>query len=325
MSIGTTAGRQLKCDYLTEFWEYWQTFQLCKLYQVDFSESFQSENQSFTGSSSEKSETSMFYFQRSPKIDFLPREIPKEFPNLKGLDFGHSELPVIKSALFPEDFRVLEILYFGECQIVSIEPLAFQHLTNLKWLNLFDNKIQSLPYNLFKNNQKLSDLYFDVNQIDSISPNLLKNLKQLKSVSFWNNRCVREQFGCPTCSRSISDLESGLSTCFQNCLNDPECATKSELFETDQIQVTTAPPPKEEDFVRFPRPKQRLSQSNLIQFLQSNLTQELAEISEKLKSIEEKLEATLNHRENALRQEFNEIISKRLAEFELKLKNETRH
>jgi hypothetical protein len=119
MSIGTTAGRQLKCDYVTEFWEYWQTFQLCKLYQVDFSESFQSEIHSFTGSTSEKSETSMFYFQRSPKIDFLPREIPKEFPNLKGLDFGHSELPVIKNDLFPEDFRVLEILYFGECQIVS--------------------------------------------------------------------------------------------------------------------------------------------------------------------------------------------------------------
>jgi Leucine-rich repeat (LRR) protein len=324
MSIGTIAGRQLQCNYVTEFWEYWRTFQLCKLYQVDFSESFQTETHSFTGSSSEKSGTSMFYFQRSPKIDFLPKEIPKEFPNLKGLDFGHSELPVIKSDLFPEDFRGLEILYFGDCQIESIEPFAFQHLTNLKWLNLFDNKIQSLPYNLFQNNQKLTDLYFDVNQIDSISPNLFKNLRQLKWVSFWNNHCVREQFGCKECSRPLSDLESGLSECFQNCLKDPDCATKSELVEIHQIQVTATPPPKEEDLPDFPNQSNSSATANLIQSLQINLTQELAKISEQLKSIEEKLEVTLSHRENALKLEFNEIISKRLAKFEFKFRNETR-
>jgi hypothetical protein len=54
------------------------------------------------------------------------------------------------------------------------------------------------------------------------------------------------------------------------------------------------------------------------------LTQELAKISEQLKSIEEKLEVTLSHRENALKLEFNEIISKRLAKFEFKFRNETR-
>jgi hypothetical protein len=34
--------------------------------------------------------------------------------------------------------------------------------------------------------------------------------------------------------------------------------------------------------------------------------------------------ATLNHRENALKQEFNEIIIKKFKEFKFKLKNEAR-
>jgi Leucine-rich repeat (LRR) protein len=266
-------------------------FRYCKLSEVDFSQSFQSQLHSFTGSTSEKSETTAFDFRFSPQIDFIPKEILEEFPNLNGFLFIYCNLPVFKNDLFPAEFVVLEYLNLGDNQIVSIEPLAFQNLKNLKWLSLYENKIESLPFNLFQNNPKLFYLDFRGNQINSISPNLLKNLNQLKLVDFDDNECVCQRFGCETCSPiSQSDFDPGLSTCFQNCLKDPECTTKSELVEgttetekqRDPIQttpqVTTTPPPKTEDSTDLST-KNKATANNpnpTLQSLEINLTQELA-------------------------------------------------
>ncbi len=266
----------------------WPEFQQCELSQVDLSEFFQSQVHSFTGSTSQKSQTTAVEFYHSPQIDFIPKEILEEFPNLNGFKFYSCNLPVVKNDLFSPEFVVLEYLSLQAKKIVSIEPFAFQNLKNLKWLSLYDNKIKSLPFNLFQNNPKLIYLDFDSNQINSISPNLFKNLNQLKRVDFRWNQCVNQVFGCETCSQSIyeSDLDSGLSTCFQNCLKDPECATKSELVEgttetekeRDPIQttpkVTTTPPLKTED-----SPAQNNATDNpntTVQFPQTNLTRELA-------------------------------------------------
>jgi Leucine-rich repeat (LRR) protein len=217
----------------------WPTFHQCYLSEVDFSKSYESEIHSFSGSSSQKSQATVVYFFESSKFDFIPKEIPKEFPNLNGLIFLYCNLTVLKNEFFSEDFVVaLEYLDLGRNQIVSIEPSAFQNLKNLKHLNLQENKIQSLFFNLFQNNLKLIYLNFWKNQINSISPNLLKNLNQLKQVDFQYNQCVDQSFACSSCPISQSDLDSGLSLCFQNCLKDPDCATKSETTP----QVTTTPP-----------------------------------------------------------------------------------
>jgi Leucine-rich repeat (LRR) protein len=270
----------------------WPRFHQCQLYHFDLSESFQSQLHSFTGSTWQKSKTTAVRFRYSSKIDFIPKQIPEEFPNLNGFRFSYSNLPVFKNDLFSEEFVVLEYLDLWYNKIVSIEPFAFKNLKNLKWLRLVDNKIQSLPFNLFQKNPKLILLDFMYNQINSISPNLLKNLNQLKRVDFRRNQCVNKEFGCETCTPiSQSELDSGLSTCFQNCLKDPDCAKKSELVEAtteaekvrDPIQttpqVTTTPPPKtEEDLPDSPAQKNaRANNPNpTLQSLETNLTQELA-------------------------------------------------
>jgi hypothetical protein len=257
--MGVITGRQFECTYGTGSWYMWPRFHQCELCGVDLSRSYESQVHSFTGSSSQKSKATVVQFSDSSKIDFIPKQILEEFPNLNGLILRDSNLPVVKNELFPVEFIVLEYLVLWWSQIVFIEPFAFQNLKNLKWLSLYKNKIQSLPFNLFQNNPKLIFLEFDRNQINSISPNLLKNLNQLKQVDFQWNQCVDKNFDCDTCLISQSDLDSGLSTCFQNCLKDPECATKSELVERtteaekvrDPIsttpQVTTTPPPKKDE------------------------------------------------------------------------------
>ncbi len=270
----------------------WPEFHQCYLKNVDLSEPFHSQLHSFTGSTSQKSQATAVEFYHSPQIEFIPKEILEEFPNLNGLLVGFSNLPVVKNDLFPEEFVVLEYLDLYVNQIASIEPLAFKHLKNLKWLSLSQNKIKSLPFNLFQNNQKFVYLRFWRNQINSISPNLLKNLNQLKYVQFRGNQCVNQEFGCDTCSHSISqsDLDSVLSTCFQNCLKDPECATKSELVEgttetekernpiQNTPQVTTTPPPKSEDLPDSPAQNNATpnNPNPTLQSLKTNLTQDLA-------------------------------------------------
>ncbi len=287
VSIGIITGRQLQCSYGTDEAPLWPEFHRCKLYQVNLSKSYETQVHLFSGSNSQKSQATVVHFYESPQIDFIPKEILKEFPNLNGLIFDSCNLLVLKNELFSEDFVVLEYLHLSLNQIAYIEPLAFQNLKNLKWLALLWNKIQSLPFNLFQKNPKLIYLNSADNQINSISPNLLKNLNQLKYVDFWFNQCVSRDFGCETCSISQSDLDSGLSECFQNCLKDPECVTKSELVERttetekerDPIQttpqVTTIPP------FDFPAsPVQNTATANnpkpILQSLKTNLAQKLA-------------------------------------------------
>ncbi len=308
VSIGVITGRELECSYGTCNWySLWPEFQYCKLSEIDLSKSFESQVHSFTGSTSQKSWATAVWFLDSSQIDFIPKQILEEFPNLNGLIIYECNLPVLKNDLFPEEFVVLEYLKLGYNKIISIEPFAFQNLENLKWLSLEGNEIQSLPFNLFQKNPKLFYLDFIINQINSISPSLLKNLNQLKRVHFYDNKCVDENFGCSWCTRSISqsDLDSGLSTCFQNCLVDPDCVRNSELVERttetekqrDPIQttpqVTTTPPPEKEDL-----PDSHSNPNPTLQSPQTNLTQELAKnLSEQLKSTVEKLEAktaTLN-------------------------------
>jgi Leucine-rich repeat (LRR) protein len=280
VSVGVITGRQLGCDYGTDWWDMWPTYHYCKLSNVDLSKSFESQIHSFSGSSSQKSEATVVRLDNSPQIDFIPKQILEEFPNLNGLIITSSNFPVLKNDLFSEDFVVLEYLYLSYNKIASIESLAFQNLKNLKWLALNYNNIRSLPFNLFQKNPKLIYLDFRGNQIISISPNLLKNLNQLKKLDLEDSECVSRGFGCDTCSPiSQSDLDSYLSECFQNCLKDPDCATKSKLVETT-VQTTT-PPSKKEDFSA----QNNVTAANpTLQSLQTNLTQELANISEKLKN-----------------------------------------
>jgi Leucine-rich repeat (LRR) protein len=174
VSIGVITGRQLECKYSFGSWYLGPTFDHCYLSQVNLSKSFQSEVHSFTGSTAEKSKATVIWFERSSKIEFIPKEILKEFPTLNGFKFVHCNLPVLKNDFFSENFLVLEYIDFWQSQIASIEPFAFENLKNLKWLRLHGNNIQSLPFNLFQNNQKLFYLDFESNQINSISPNLFK-------------------------------------------------------------------------------------------------------------------------------------------------------
>jgi mRNA-degrading endonuclease YafQ of YafQ-DinJ toxin-antitoxin module len=86
--------------------------------------------------------------------------------------------------------------------------------------------------------------YIDIrsNKINSINPDFFKNLQKVKYIQFSTNQCFNNDLGCETCSipLSQSDLDSGFSTCFSNCVNNvDDCTTKSgniENLSQDEIR-----------------------------------------------------------------------------------------
>ncbi len=215
---GAAFGRELGCRYNTWTDTLRSSYKYCATEGIDFSAKFETEKHSFSSSSSEKIETTAFGIQYSPQVDFIPLEIFKEFPNLRGLTILDSNLSTLKTGLFKAEFKEIEYLELHYNNIETIEPEAFQYLVKLQWISLFRNNLQTLPDRLFENNPDL--IYIDLagNKINSIVPNFFDGLEKLKLVEFKENLCIDEDIGCETCLITQSDLKEKLQNCYNSNL-----------------------------------------------------------------------------------------------------------
>jgi hypothetical protein len=206
---------------------------------VDLSISYKTESYSFSGSASQKSGSSAFHIYKSPQVDFVPVEVFSDFQNINGFYLYRSNLPsTLRSDFFTKDFYRIEYLGIQDCTFQVIDESAFQYMIYLKWIRLRGNQIQSLPFLIFKSNPNLIYIDLNLNRINSINPELPKNLNQLKYVEAGGEQCINRNLGCPTCSLSQSDLNSGFSTCFSNCLaNEDYCAIKSGQIDNDKSSL----------------------------------------------------------------------------------------
>jgi hypothetical protein len=220
-SIGVY-GQVLLCRYGTQTLALWPTHNYCELSLVDLSEKYKNSHFSFTGTPEQKSATNVF-FNRPSKVDFLPKEILSDFPQFNSLSIHYCDtLTVLKNDLFTKDFNVIQYLHLSFNKVESIEANAFQYLTNLKWISLGENQIQSLPHQIFRNNPEIIGIFFPENKINSITPDFFKNLNKLQFVSLIKNQCTQNFFDCisVSCSVTQSELDDNLSTCFSNFLNN---------------------------------------------------------------------------------------------------------
>jgi hypothetical protein len=220
-------GRELQCSYSTDAWINWPTFQKCRVSSAGLSENFQTQIYSFSGNSSQKTQVTAVEFNSVGKIDFLPGESLKEFPNFNGLIIWDCYLPIIKNELLANGFDSLECLMIAYSEVESIEADAFDRLGKVKYINLWNNKIQSLPFLIFKNNPDLISINFKNNQIDFVNPDLFMDLQKSEHFWFKGNQCINKDLYCTTCPFNQSELDSGFSSCFSNCLEDEDCAVKS--------------------------------------------------------------------------------------------------
>ncbi len=153
-------------------------------------------------------------------VEKIPEELFKKFRNLETFGIINSRLDQIE---LPECSQV-RTLQFTSCQLEKIKEEAFKRctnleklqlsynrlenfhsnilngLSNLKFLDLFDNKLTWLSSNFFKHIPNIAKLDVGFNRIDAIHPRTFENLKKLNSVWLDGNICV---------SRSFSFLEVG--------------------------------------------------------------------------------------------------------------------
>jgi hypothetical protein len=164
-----------------------------------------------------------FWISRSTQLEFIPLDILTEFPNLSGLLIKYCYLPTVKSGLFKPELRKVVYLYLGQNRIEAIEPEAFQHLTELKWISLNGNILQTLSYKLFRNNPHLFYIDLRGNKINSIHPNFFDGLNKMKLIDLERNACITTKIGCETCLVTRTELRGKLRGCFGNCANDTNC------------------------------------------------------------------------------------------------------
>jgi hypothetical protein len=232
-SIGVF-GQVLKCRYGNHTLPLWPAHNYCELSLVDLSEKYKNSHFSFTGTPEQKSAATTVFFNRPSNVDFLPKEILNDFPQFNSLNIHYCDtLTIIKNDLFTKDFNVIQYLHLSFNKIESIEANAFQLLTNLKWIALGDNQMQSLPHQIFRNNPEIIIMWLDGNKITSITPDFFKNLNKLQFVSLLKNQCIYGIFGCASgsCLVTQSELDNNLSTCYSNFLNTVDGKPKMESLE----------------------------------------------------------------------------------------------
>jgi hypothetical protein len=180
-------GVELKCRY-DRYSDY-----RCYVLRADFSMKTIGANFTFSGSQEQKQTTIEIKFYRSGRVAHLPLNLFEVFPNLIELSIKDSDIPILGNNFFKPEHNKLRRLVLNMDKIKIIEENAFEHLTNLEWINLEDNKIKM------------------------ISPGTFKNLHQLAGVLLWNNECIHDTIGCSWCEKlNQTELDLKLQPCFEN-------------------------------------------------------------------------------------------------------------
>jgi hypothetical protein len=226
-------GRELECRYgSTNRNALWPEFKFCEISSVDLSQEYETDKFSFTGTPSQKSAATVLSFVAPTTIDFLPKQILDNFPQLNGISItnsGDDTFTIIGDNFFSKDFAAIEYLSLHRNEIESIEANAFRYFPKLKWIKLGRNPLRSLPHPIFKNNPEMIAIWLDECNIISITPDFFKNLNKLQYVQIgFGNECSDKEFGCTSgsCSVAQEELDTGLATCYKNCLGDAECSSK---------------------------------------------------------------------------------------------------
>ncbi len=105
---GDGSGRELQITCTTWSTTLWPSNKWCWTDSINYSNEFEKEKHSFSGSATEKSDTKTFQIFQSSQVDFIPLDILIEFPNLNGIAFYQCNMPIVKSGLFKLAFQKIE-------------------------------------------------------------------------------------------------------------------------------------------------------------------------------------------------------------------------
>lgn len=128
------------------------------------------------------------------KLNFLPRDVGKKFPNLDSYSATECGLKIIRSHYF-KGMKKLKTLDLSENDISTIEPGAFKDLKKLDQLHLQNNAIESLDKGVFAKLANLDMLFLQHNRIKFLSMLTFKIPNgQLTSINLESNVCINKEY-----------------------------------------------------------------------------------------------------------------------------------
>ncbi len=148
----------------------------------------------FAVTEEQKRDTKSVSFNNCPAVDFVDIEMLKTFPNLNGLNFFDSNIPILKN-IFNVELKMIQYLDLSHNNIKVLEPHVFDELVELKWISLSGNEIEEILHPIFAKNQKLEFVHLSHNKIQTLHPNLFDGLLKLKEVRLLSNPTVDKIFG----------------------------------------------------------------------------------------------------------------------------------
>jgi Leucine-rich repeat (LRR) protein len=193
--VTTKAKKMLNCNVGSGSSKFWPEHKYCKVTKVDLSH----ESQFFFNVTQDEriEEISVVQFWFGRDVVHIPLEIFQQFPKLNGLRINRYKIGVLKDDLFPVALKRLKYLDLSENKIQILGFNVFQSLTKLKWLNLNFNGIRALSHGLFFNNVKLTYIYLYGNSIVGIDSGIVSDSSPLKYVDLReNSEDVNEEYTC---------------------------------------------------------------------------------------------------------------------------------
>ncbi len=141
----------------------------------------------------QKRDTKTIFFQHCSTVDFIDIEILKKFPNLFGLIFYKSNIPILKN-IFTIELKMIQLIYLCSNKIKELEAHVFDELVELKSISLEGNKIEEILNPIFAKNKKLEYIDLSNNKIHTLHPNLFDDLPRLEQVDFRRNGTINSRF-----------------------------------------------------------------------------------------------------------------------------------
>lgn len=141
-------------------------------------------------------------------VQYLPKNIGKFFPQLRGLTVWSTGLKAIQAA-------------------------DLENLSHLESVYINQNEIEELNSDLFKFTPKINDVYFGNNQISHVGKDLLTKINSFKRINFMSNKCID--------SAATSDFESFKTELRTKCPDPMEkyCSEFSKELENEITSLKT--------------------------------------------------------------------------------------
>ena len=123
------------------------------------------------------------------------------------IDLSGNEIENIERSFFDNHLK-LESLNLDNNRLISLPENVFSGLMNLRKLSVKNNFLEIISCSLFRFNLKLEHIDFSNNKLTRISPNVLNNLNELTFASFEENFCINSTFP----QEPLEELKAKIST-----------------------------------------------------------------------------------------------------------------